>query len=165
MRGFFSFVFAFLLTSTITAQTKPITYLRCGAMIDSTGTVQKNVVITVEGDRIRDVRSGVAVAPGATEIDLSRETCLPGLIDAHTHVIIAGALKEEDYQNQLLKQSVPYRAIVGAQNARRALENGFTTIRDVGVETAAGYPDADVKRAINDGVVPGPRMQVATRAI
>jgi imidazolonepropionase-like amidohydrolase len=160
----FLFLVLLFLTANAAGQTNPTTYLRCGAMVDPAGQVRKNVVITVEGDRIREV--GTATVPaGGTVVDLSRETCLPGLIDAHTHIIIAGALNEEQYLDQLMRQSVPYRAIVGTQNAKRALESGFTTIRDVGVETAAGYPDVDVKRAINDGVVPGPRMQAATRAI
>src|ERR1035441_10416077 len=69
-----------------------------------------------------------------------------------------------EYDEQLLKQSPEYRTILATVNARRALEYGFTSIRDVETE-GAGYADADVKKAINNGVIPGPRMQVATRAL
>jgi len=79
-------------------------------------------------------------------------------------VLLQGDITAADYDEQLLKQSSEYRAILATVNARRALEYGFTTIRDVETE-GAGYADVDVKNAINNGVIPGPRMQVATRAM
>jgi imidazolonepropionase-like amidohydrolase len=79
-------------------------------------------------------------------------------------VLLQGDITAEDYDVQLLKQSPEYRTIVATVNARRALEYGFTTIRDVETE-GAGYADVDIKKAINNGVIPGPRMQVATRAL
>lgn len=142
-------------------------YIRCGTLIDGTaGQPRTNVTITVKNDRIAESRNGVADAsanPG-TVVDLSRETCLPGLIDTHTHVLLQGDVTDADYDEQLLKQSTEYRAILATVNVRRALEYGFTTIRDVETE-GAGYADVDVKKAINNGVIPGPRMQVATRAL
>jgi imidazolonepropionase-like amidohydrolase len=137
-------------------------YLRCGALFDSkSDTTRKNVVIAIEGDKIKEVGAKEAAAD---VIDLSRETCLPGLIDTHTHVLLQGDITTADYDEQLLKQSPEYRTILATVNARRALEYGFTSIRDVETE-GAGYADADVKKAINNGVIPGPRMQVATRAL
>jgi imidazolonepropionase-like amidohydrolase len=89
---------------------------------------------------------------------------MPGLVDAHTHVLLNGDITAEDYDAQLLKESIPYRAILAARNARIALDHGFTTVRDLETEGAM-YADVDVKTAIANGEVPGPRMQVATRAM
>src|ERR1039457_3581689 len=137
-------------------------YLKCGWLLDGkSDQARQNVVIAVEGEKIREV--GNAPASGQT-IDLSRETCPPGLIDTHTHILLQGDITAADYDEQLLKQSPEYRTILATVNARRALEYGFTTIRDVETE-GAGYADVDVKKAIQIGVIPGPRMQVATRAM
>jgi len=105
-----------------------------------------------------------APAAKAVVTDLSKLTCLPGLIDTHTHVLLQGDITADDYDAQLLKQSPEYRTILATVNARRALSWGFTTIRDVETE-GAGYADVDVKHAIERGIIPGPRMQVAGRAM
>jgi len=76
-------------------------------------------------------------------------TVLPGLIDAHTHLLLQGDITSQEYEDQLLKQSTPYRAILAARNARIALEHGFTAIRDLETEGAM-YADVDVKLAINN---------------
>ena len=140
-----------------------LVFVRCGALLDGRSeTARKNVVVAIRGEKITEVSTKEPT--GAQIIDLSRETCLPGLIDTHTHVLLQGDITAADYDEQLLKQSSEYRTILATVNARRALEYGFTTIRDVETE-GAGYADVDVKKAINTGVIPGPRMQVATRAM
>ena len=141
---------------------KPIA-LRCGSLFDGrSDSLRQNVFVVVDGEKIKQIASA---APGGAEvIDLSRETCLSGLIDTHTHILLQGDITAADYDQQLLKQSPEYRTILATVNARRALEYGFTSIRDLETE-GAGYADVDVKKAINNGVIPGPRMQVATRAL
>jgi imidazolonepropionase-like amidohydrolase len=149
-------------TSIATSIAK-IAALKCGGLFDGRGdSLRKNVVIVVEDGRIKDV--GATVPAGAQVIDLSRSTCVPGLMDTHTHILLQGDITAADYDEQLLKQSPEYRTILATVNARRALEYGFTSIRDLETE-GAGYADVDVKKAINNGIIPGPRMQVATRAM
>src|SRR5215475_8539036 len=139
--------------------------IRAGHVIDGkSAKVLDNVLILIDGDKITSVTSGSSVPAGVDTIDLSKSTVLPGFIDLHTHVLLNGDITAEDYDKQLLKESIPYRAILGARNARIALENGFTSIRDLETEGAM-YADVDVKTAIANGEVPGPRMQVATRAM
>ena len=139
--------------------------IRAGHLIDGkSDTAIANALIVVEGDKIVSVTAGGTPPAGVEVIDLSHSTVLPGFIDTHTHVLLQGDVTAADYDAQLLKQSNPYRAILGARNARIALDHGFTAMRDLESEGAM-YADVDVKTAINNGEVPGPRMQVATRAM
>jgi imidazolonepropionase-like amidohydrolase len=139
--------------------------IRAGHLIDGkSAKVLDNVLILIDGDKINSVTPSGTVPAGVETIDLSKSTVLPGFIDLHTHVLLNGDITAEDYDQQLLKESIPYRAILGARNALIALDHGFTTIRDLETEGAM-YADVDVKQAIANGEVPGPRMQVATRAM
>src|SRR3989441_3189995 len=139
--------------------------IRAGHLIDGKSDKPlENALIVIEGDKIVSVVAGGSAPAGVDVIDLSKATVLPGFIDAHTHVLLNGDVTSEEYDAQLLKQSIPYRAILAARNAHIALSHGFTAIRDLETEGAM-YADVDVKTAIANGEVPGPRMQVATRAM
>ncbi len=150
--------------------TPPRAYaIRAAHLIDGrSDVVQNDVTVVVQGDRIVAVgrQSDVAskIPSGAQVIDLGGATILPGLIDNHTHVLLQGDITTADYDEQLLKESIPYRAIRATAAVRVALMNGFTTIRDLESEGAM-YADVDVKNAIARGVIPGPRMFVSTRAM
>ena len=139
--------------------------IRAGRLIDGKSNQPiANAVIVIEGNRIASVTSGGVAPTGMEVIDLSRATVMPGMIDAHTHILLNGDVTAVDYDEQLLKQSIPYRAVLAARNARVALDHGFTTLRDLETEGAM-YADVDVKTAINRGEVPGPRLFVSTRAM
>lgn len=154
----------------VAGQTPPRAYVILAAhLIDGKSDVARNdVAVVVQGDRIVAVgrQSEVAsrIPSGAQTIDLGSATLLPGLIDNHTHVLLQGDITSADYDEQILKESTPYRAIRATAAVRTALMNGFTTIRDLETEGAM-YADVDVKTAIARGVIPGPRMFVSTRAM
>ena len=167
-------VFAAALTSVaVSAQTKPaspesVTVIRAGMLIDGkSATQRRNQVIVIRGDKIESVGDAATtkVPEGAAVVDLSSATVLPGLIDCHTHIFLQGEDPAEGgYDVQLLKYPIAYRAARATISVRRALEQGFTTIRDVETE-GAGYGDVGIRRAIEEGWIPGPRMFVVTRAI
>jgi imidazolonepropionase-like amidohydrolase len=141
-------------------------YIKAGALIDGrSDAARANQIIVVRGNRIESVGGSVAIPAGARVIDLSSMTVLPGMIDTHTHLFLQGEDPAEGgYDVQLLKQPIAYRAARATVSARRALEQGFTTIRDVETE-GAGYGDVGIKMAVNEGRIPGPRIFASTRAI
>ena len=139
------------------AWSAPVTALKAGRLLDvAHEKVLENVVIVIENGKVREV--GPAVPPGAAVIDLGRHFVLPGFVDAHTHVLLQGDATAEDYDAQLLKESMPYRALRATRAMRIALEHGFTTLRDIGNE-GAGFADVDLKRAVERDVITGPRTR------
>src|SRR5580765_3527145 len=142
--------------------------VRARTLIDGTSAQPRaNQEILIQGDRITAVYAAGTrpPPPGAQVLDLGNSTVLPGLIDCHTHIFLQGEVPAAGgYDVQLLKFPASYRAARAVVAARRALEQGFTTIRDVETE-GAGYGDVGLKMAINEGYIPGPRMFVATRSI
>jgi imidazolonepropionase-like amidohydrolase len=137
--------------------------IRAARLIDGRGgSVVAPAVVIVRGNKIESV--GGAVPAGAQVIDLGDMTLLPCLIDAHTHALLQGDITAEDYDKQLFRESLPYRALRASRALKIALDHGFTTIRDVETEGAM-YTDVDLKRAVNNGVIAGPRMVVSTRAM
>ncbi len=142
--------------------------IKAGRLVDvRAGRVLENQGILIENDRIKAVGpfdSRLSLVSSTTRIiDLSKATVLPGLSDTHTHILLQGDITAADYDEQLLKESIPYRTIRATVAAKTALMNGFTALRDLETEGAM-YADVDVKMAINRGVIPGPRMFVSTRA-
>jgi imidazolonepropionase-like amidohydrolase len=149
----FSVVLA-ALASTASAQSPKRTVIRAGHVLNvRTGELRSNQAIVIEGDKIMQIAASgdVAAAPGDTTIDLPDATVLPGLIDMHTHLTFD--LNSLGYQG--LSISTAREALHGARNARRTLEAGFTTVRNLG---AKDYADIALRDAINDGDVIGPRI-------
>jgi imidazolonepropionase-like amidohydrolase len=127
--------------------------------------VHENWIVVVKGNKIERVGPAkeVAIPKKAQVIDLPKATLLPGLIDAHTHLLLH-PYNEATWDDQVLKQPLALRVCRATNHARATLHAGFTTIRDLGTE-GAGYADVGIKESIDQGIIPGPRMLVSTRAI
>jgi len=122
-------------------------------------------VVLVEGRRVAAVGPAAAVAapPQARTIELPGAMLLPGLMDLHSHLFLH-PYDETPWDDQVLKEAPAYRTIAAVRHAAATLDAGFTTLRDLGTE-GAGYADLSLRRAIDEGLIPGPRLEVATRAI
>jgi imidazolonepropionase-like amidohydrolase len=143
-----------------------LTAIRVGRLIDPAGgAVSRNQVILVRGKKITAVGSNLAIPPGTAVVDLSRHTVLPGLFDAHTHLCMTVRMRRDagNYYYTTLNDPEAARAVDGVVNARDMLNAGFTTVRDVGNE--GNYACTAVRRAIEQGRVPGPTLLNAGRII
>jgi imidazolonepropionase-like amidohydrolase len=161
--------FALLLATASTQAQTPakLTVIRAGTLIDGTSDApRKNQLIFLRGDRIEKVADGSAQIPAdANVVDLSSSTVLPGLIDSHTHIFLWGEDPAKGgYDANILNAGISLRAARATYACRRALDQGFTTLRDVETE-GAGYGDVEIKQAIAEGTIPGPRLFCVTRAI
>ncbi|HTG16617.1 MAG TPA: amidohydrolase family protein, partial [Blastocatellia bacterium] len=156
---------AILLVASIAslAQSNTLTAIRCGRLINPVdGSVTQNAVIIVRGERIEAAGANIKVPDGAKVIDLSNYTVLPGLIDAHTHVL----LQPEDERGAppVITKSQAFRTVQGVAAVKKDLEAGFTTMRDLDSE-GAGFADVAIRDGINQGIIPGPRLFVSTYAL
>ena len=141
--------------------------IKAGTLIDGKSeSASHDKIIFVRGNRIESISDASTKIPaGAKVIDLSHATVLPGLIDSHTHIFLQGEDPAQGgYDVNILKYPLALRAARATVSARRALEQGFTTLRDVETE-GAGYGDVGIKEAIEGGYIPGPRLYVVTRAL
>ncbi len=131
------------------------------------GTIISHAVVVIEADRIKAAGADIAIPPGARLLDLGDVTLLPGLIDAHTHLLQGFPGGREHLDDATVREvrrwTTVNKVLVGAATAREDLEAGITTVRDLGSSGMNG--DVALRDAINLGVVPGPRMVVSTRAI
>jgi len=144
-------------------QPQAVTVLRPARVFDGES-MHEGWAVRVRGDRIEAAGPAASVAvPGATAVDLPGATLIPGLVEGHSHVLLH-PYNETVWNDQVLKEGLALRVARATNHLRATLMAGFTTIRDLGTE-GAGYADAELKQAVDQGIIPGPRMLVTTRAI
>ena len=162
-----AFLYLFLLSAPLAAQTRDsLVLLRPAAVWDGASDAPKaGWTVLVRGDRIAAVgpAAEVGTPAGAAIIDLAGATLIPGLIEGHSHLFLH-PYNEAPWNDQVLREPLALRTARAVNHARATLMAGFTTVRDLGTE-GAGYADVGLKQAIEQGIVPGPRMVVTTRAM
>ena len=165
MRRRLALLIGFVLV-TASAAVAQVTAIRAGRVVDpETGKVAVGQIILVDGQNIKEIGANVKIPEGATVIDLSKLTVIPGMFDAHAHLCMNMQHKRDatNYYFTTLVDSTARRAIQGTVNAASMLDYGFTTVRDIGNE--GNYACTEVRRAIQRGEIPGPTMFNAGRII
>ncbi|MFM9838527.1 MAG: amidohydrolase family protein [Cyclobacteriaceae bacterium] len=157
-------VFLFLSANLLLAQNPTRYYLTADRVFDGEA-MHEGWAVVVEGDKIISAgpKDKVKEPAGAVKINYPNSTLLPGLIEGHSHLLLY-PYNITDWDTQVLKETDAYRTARATVHAKNTLMAGFTTARDLGTE-GAGYSDVALKRAINEGIIPGPRLMVAGRAI
>jgi imidazolonepropionase-like amidohydrolase len=141
----------------------PPVAVRAARLLDvRSGRYVDHPVVVVVGDRIESV--GTSAPTGATVIDLGDRVLLPGFADVHTHILLQGDATEAEYEDQILKEYPAHRVVRAVRAMQIGLSHGFTTMRDLETE-GAGYDDVAIRDAVNEGVVPGPRLKVVGPAL
>ena len=163
-RLYSALITAAVLLLCVAAARAQVTAIKAGRLVDpEAGTAAANQIILVEGGRIKAVGPALQIPAGASVIDLSDYTVLPGLFDAHSHLCQMTTPGNRDLFTTDIKQSTAYRAMIGVKNAKEVLESGFTTVRDVG--NSGNYIDTSLRHAIENKLVPGPTIINAGRII
>jgi len=164
MKTLFVSVCLFLLTLSVPAQIDKTYYITADRIFDGE-VMHTGWAVVVEADKIISVgpKEKIKEPAGSIKINYPNSTLLPGLIEGHSHLLLY-PYNITDWDTQVLKETDAYRTARATVHAKNTLMAGFTTARDLGTE-GAGYSDVALKRAINEGVIPGPRLMVAGRAI
>ncbi|MFM9934880.1 MAG: amidohydrolase family protein [Novosphingobium sp.] len=165
MKAWLGCALALALAAPALADAPPVrTLLRPAQVFDGTDPApHSGWQVLVEGERIAAVGPNLTVPPGTTTLDLPGQTLIPGMIEGHGHLFLH-PYNETPWDDQVLHEPLALRTVRAAKAAEVTLKAGFTTERDLGTE-GAGYADVGLKKAIDSGIVPGPRLLVATRAI
>ena len=154
--------FLLLVTSNLYSQTNEYILLKADRVFDGEA-MHSGWSVLVRGNRIEQVGMITTTPPNTTVINLAGSTILPGLIEGHTHLFLH-AYNETSWNDQVLNESRAERTARAVNHAKATLMAGFTTARDLGTEGAM-YDDAGLKKAIEKGIIPGPRLIIASRAI
>ncbi|HZR23706.1 MAG TPA: amidohydrolase family protein [Vicinamibacterales bacterium] len=153
--------FLFAVVQAPSAPAPAITILKPGRVWDG-ATMHDGWAVRVKGDRIDAVGADVA-APGAKTVDLPGTTLMPGMVEGHSHILLH-AYSETSWTDQVSKEGLAFRVARATNHLRATLNAGFTTVRDLGTE-GAGYADVELRDAVKQGIIPGPRILASTRAI
>ncbi len=157
-------LFLILTLISASASAQPLQLLKPDAVFDGiTPTLHKGWSVLVRGNKIEAVGPNIAAPVDATIISLPGTTLMPGMIEGHSHLFLH-PYDETPWDDQVLHESIALRTVRATVQAKATLMAGFTTVRDLGTE-GAGYADVGLKKAIDTGIIPGPRMLIATLAL